>query len=155
MLEIEIDENIINFEEFNDIFFVVIKCVIDIKSEYKFKIFCNILVLGMIIEYQFDFKEIFLDFVIRLDYIELEILFLYENMGREGSMDIEEGFDGVVSILKSVLYKDKILEIIKREVGYLIIIEVYGRYEFYICDLIFKLLFVDIKIVGNMYRDVS
>ena len=154
-LEIEIDENIINSEEFNDIFFAVIKRVIDTKSEYKLKIFRNILVSGMTTEYQSDFKETFLDLVTRLDYIELEILSLYENTGREGSMDIEEGSDGAVSTLKSASYKDKILEIIKREAGHLTTIEVHGRYEFYICDLISKSLLVDTKIVGNTYRDAS
>jgi hypothetical protein len=154
-LGIKIDENDLSSEEFNDIYFAVIKRVIDTKSEYKLRIFRDILISGITMDYQSDFKETFLDLVNRLDYIELEILTLYESTGREGSMDIEDGSDSAISILTSASYKERIIKLIRREASYLSTIEVHGRYEFYICDLISKSLLVDTKMIGNTYKEAG
>ncbi|WP_342576698.1 hypothetical protein [Paenibacillus sp. FSL M8-0142] len=106
-------------------------------------------------DYQSDFKETYLDLVTRLDYIELKILTLYENTGREGSMDIGDGSDSATSILTSASYKERIIKLIRREASYLSTIEVHGRYEFYICDLISKSLLVDTKMIGNTYKEAG
>lgn len=151
----EFHENIINTEEFNDIYFAIIKRVIDTRSEHRLLIFRDILVASITKDYQSDFKETFLDLVNRLHFIELKILKLFEETGRSGSMDIVEGSDGSVSILTSASYKEKILEIISENLEHLSTIEVHGRYEFYICDLISKALLVDVKTVGNTYKDLE
>ncbi|NOJ73383.1 hypothetical protein [Paenibacillus alvei] len=154
-LGIVLEESVIKSEEFNDIYIAIIKRVVDTKSEYKLKIFQDILVSNSSISYQSDFRETFLDMVTRLDFIELEILKMFEHTGRSGSMDIEEGCDGCVSMLTSASYKERIIERIRVEFPHNSKMEIYGKYEFYICDLISKSLLIDTKTVGNTYVDLE
>ncbi|MEF3355816.1 hypothetical protein PV403_22040 [Paenibacillus sp. GYB006] len=154
-LGLEYDERVIRSDEFIDIYFAVIKRVIETKSEYKLKIYRDILISGLNTDYQSDFKETFLDLVSRLDYIEIEILKLYEKTGREGSTDTNKGFNKcIVSELTSASYKERIFKIIKSEVEHLSTIEIEGRYEFYISDLISKSLLLDKKTISNTYEDM-
>lgn len=150
-----LDEDTIISEEFNDIYAAIIKRVVDTRNEHKLKIFRDILISGSTTTYQSDFNETFLDLVTRLDFIEIEILKLFEHTGRSGSMDVSEVYSGSVSMVTSASYKEKIIEKIKEESSRLSTIEAHGKYEFYICDLISKALLVDTKTIGNTYKDLE
>lgn len=150
-----LDEDTIISEEFNDIYAAIIKRVVDTRNEHKLKIFRDILISGSSTTYQSDFNETFLDLVTRLDFIEIEILKLFEHTGRSGSMDVSEVYSGSVSMVTSASYKNKIIEKIKEESSHLSTIEAHGKYEFYICDLISKALLVDTKTIGNTYKDLE
>lgn len=150
-----LDEEVITSEDFNEIYTAIIKRVVETKNEHKLKIFRDILASGLNTAYQSDFCETFLDLVTRLDFIELEILRLFEHTGRSGSMDVSEGAIGSVSMLTSASYKDKIIERIRGESTHLSTIEAHGKYEFYICDLISKALIVDTKTMGNTFKDLE
>ncbi|WP_328800452.1 hypothetical protein T3H97_17980 [Paenibacillus sp. LX16] len=154
-LGIIVDEKIISSEDFNDIYAAIIKRVVDTKNEFKLKIFKDILASMLTTPYQSDFTETFLDLVTRLDFMEIEILKMFEHTGRSGSMDISEGYDGSISMLNSTSHKDQIIEKIRVESAHLSIIESHGKYEFYICDLISKALLIDTKTTGNTYNDLA
>ncbi|WP_018883094.1 hypothetical protein [Paenibacillus massiliensis] len=154
-LGVTLDEDIISSEDFNDIYAAIIKRVVDTKNEHKIKIFRDILTSSSITTYQSDFIETFLDLVTRLDFMEIEILKMFEHTGRSGSMDISEDDNGSISILTNASYKDKIIEKIRVESVHLSTIESHGKYEFYICDLISKALLIDTKTTGNTYKDLA
>jgi hypothetical protein len=154
-LGVTLDEEIISSEDFNDIYAAIIKRVVDTKNEYKLKTFRDILTSTLTTTYQSDFNETFLDLVTRLDFMEMEILKMFEHTGRSGSMDIIEGDDSSISILTSASYKDKIIQKIKAESTHLSTIESHGKYEFYICDLISKALIIDTKTTGNTYKNME
>jgi hypothetical protein len=63
-------------------------------------------------------------------------------------MDIPEGGSGCVSTIKSISCKEVISKKIKERYSELSTIELEGRYEFYICDLMSKSLLIDTKAVG-------
>lgn len=154
-LGINLDEDTITSDEFNDIYVSIIRRVADIKSEHKLRIFKEILVANGLSIYESDFKETFLDLVTKLDFLEVEILRLFENTGRSGSMDIGEGDDGTIITLTSASHKEKIIDKIKKELPQLSTIDAHGKYEFYICDLISKALLVDMKTVGTTFKDIG
>ncbi len=91
------EESAVTSETFNDLYISILKRVIDITSEEKLRIFRQILVSNTIMSYESTFRETFLDLVSRLDYIQIEILKMYKETGRSGSMDIEDGYIGSVS----------------------------------------------------------
>ncbi|SDR96412.1 hypothetical protein SAMN05444162_0439 [Paenibacillaceae bacterium GAS479] len=154
-LELEYDENAISSEEFNDIYSAIIRRVIDTNNKDKLNVFRDILVNSLTVNYQSDFKETFLDLINRLDFIEIEILKMYENTGRSGSMDISEGMDGCLNMLTIATYKDRIIKRIKDNYTNITTIEAHGKYEFYICDLISKSLLIDQKSIGNTIQDLG
>lgn len=154
-LGVILDEEIITSDDFNDIYTAIIKRVVDIKNEHKLKLFRDILISRSTTIYHSDFTETFLDLVTRLDFIEIEILKIYEHTGRSGSMEGGERNRGSVSIVTSKSYKDKIIEKIQVEATHLSIIQAHGKYEFYICDLISKALLIDTKTIGNSSRDME
>lgn len=154
-LGITLNEEVIRSEDFNDIYAAIIKRVVDTKNEHKLGIFKDILASILTTTYQSDFTETFLDLVTRLDFMEIEILKMFEHTGRSGSMDISEEDDGSVSMLTSASYKNQIIEKIGIESIHLSTIESHGKYEFYMCDLISKALLIDTKTTGNTVNDLS
>lgn len=154
-LGITLNEEVIHSEDFNDIYAAIIKRVVDTKNEHKLKTFRDILTSTLTTTYQSDFNETFLDLVTRLDFMEMEILKMFEHTGRSGSMDIIEGDDSSISILTSASYNENIIQKIKAESSHLSTIESHGKYEFYICDLISKALIIDTKTTGNTYKDLE
>lgn len=84
-----------------------------------------------------------------MDFLEVEILNLFKDTGRTGSMDIENGYNGAVSSIISKSCEGEIKQRIHEQFPELTRIEVEGKYEFYICDLIPKSLLVDSKSTGN------
>jgi hypothetical protein len=154
-LGVSINESVITSEEFNDIYILILKHVIETKCEHKLKIFMEILKSNMINICESNFKETYLELVVKLDYIEIEILKLYEDTGRSGSMDIPKGADGCVSMTSSKSCKEIILNRIKEYFQELTTIEAEGKYEFYICDLMSKSLLIDTKAIGNRWADAN
>jgi hypothetical protein len=154
-LGITLNEEVIRSEDFNDIYAAIIKRVVDTKNEHKLGIFKDILASILTTTYQSDFTETFLDLVTRLDFMEIEILKMFEHTGRSGSLDISEEDDGSVSMLTSASYKNQIIEKIGIESIHLSTIESHGKYEFYMCDLISKALLIDTKTTGNTVNDLS
>ncbi|MGI5858750.1 MAG: hypothetical protein ACOX8P_05435 [Tepidanaerobacteraceae bacterium] len=154
-LGIKIDENILISESFNDMFISILKRVADTKCEHKLNIFRKILKSSLIEPYESDFRETFLELVNKLDYMEIEIMKLFQSTGRSGGMDIPEGVDGCISTTTSRSYKDEIMRRIKDTSPNLTTIEVEGKYEFYICDLISKAILVDTKTKGNTWGDIE
>jgi hypothetical protein len=148
--DLNINESVITSEEFNDIYISILKHVIETKCEDKLKIFREILKSNIINPYESNFKETYLDLVTKLDYIEIEILKLYEETGRSGNMDV-----GCVSITTSKSCKEIILKRIKEYYQELTTIEAEGKYEFYICDLMSKSLLIDTKAIGDTWGDVN
>lgn len=153
--ELGIETELLKSESFNDMFYSIIKNVVDTNSEHKLSIFKKILVSNIEREYESSFRETFLDLVLRLDFIQIEILKIYRNTGRSGSMDIPEGQAVSFSELTSKSCKEEIIELIKDYQPDLSTLHLEGKYEFYICDLISKSLLVDKKTVGNTYEDLS
>lgn len=153
-LGINIDESVISSEEFNDIYISILKRVIDTKCEYKLNIFKEILKSNVLVPYESDFKETFLDLVNKLDYMEIEILKLYKDTGHSGSMDIIKNTAGCVSLIESASYKNIITKRINEIYPNLATIKIEGKYEFYICDLKSKSLLIDTKAKGNTLSDM-
>lgn len=152
---LNINESVITSEEFNDIYISILKHVIETKCKHKLEIFREILKSNIVNPCESNFKETYLELVIKLDYIEIEILKIYEDTGRSGSMDIPKGADGCVSVKTSKSCKGIILKRIKEYYQELTTIEAEGKYEFYICDLMSKSLLVDIKTIGNTLDEVG
>lgn len=154
-LELNIDESIITSEIFNDVYISILKRVTETRCEYKLNIFKEILKSNILVPYESDFKETFLELVNKLDYMEIEILNIYKDTGRSGSMDIPKGAAGCISTTTSISCKEEITKRIKEKFPKLSTIEIEGRYEFYICDLISKSLLVDTKAIGNTWNDMG
>ncbi|BCZ46980.1 hypothetical protein psyc5s11_30470 [Clostridium gelidum] len=154
-LGLNIDENVMTSEEFNDIYISILKHVIETKCEHKLKIFREILKSNTINPCESNFKETFLELVKKLDYIEIEILKIYKDTGVEGNIGVPEGNDIFVSSRKSRSCKEVITENIKESNAELTALEIEGKYEFYICDLISKSLLIDTKTTGNIYGDLK
>jgi hypothetical protein len=152
---VNLNEDVITSDEFNDIYMSIIRRVADIKSEHKLRIFREILAANGVSMYQSDFRETFLDMVTKLDFLEIEILKLFENTGRSGSMDIVKGSAGTVVTLTTDSHKEKIIEKIQQESPHFSSLEAHGKYEFYICDLISKALLIDTKTVGATLKDIG
>ncbi|OCT14530.1 hypothetical protein A8709_26440 [Paenibacillus pectinilyticus] len=152
---INLEESAFTSETFNDLYISILKRVIDITSEEKLRIFRQILVSNTIMSYESTFRETFLDLVSRLDYIQIEILKMYKETGRRGSMDLEDGYIGSVSQLTSRSFKIETIETIKTHFPNINTIETEGKYEFYMCDLISKSLLVDKKTMGNTWNVVE
>lgn len=70
-------------------------------------------------------------------------------------MDIENGYNGAVSSIISKSCEGEIKQRIHEQFPELTRIEVEGKYEFYICDLIPKSLLVDSKSTGNTWKDLG
>lgn len=154
-LGIDIDGQIITSEDFNDIYFSIVKRVVETNCKHKLLIFKDILTNNIQKPYQSNFRETFLDLVIKLDYIQIEILDLFKDTGRAGSMDILDGSAGGISTLTSKSYEKEIKQRIHQYEQELTTIEIEGKYEFYICDLISKSLLIDSKNIGNTYNDLG
>lgn len=150
-----LDEDIITSESFNDMYISIIKHVVNTKNECKLNIFKRILESDIREQYESDFKETFLELVDKLDYMEVEILKMFKDTGRSGSMDIPEGADGCVSSMATMGCKKKIISIIKERNTSITTLEAIEKYEFYMCDLISKSLLIDTKSVGNTYNDLE
>lgn len=150
-----IDEDVLTSENFNDMYVSIIRHVIECKSQYKIDIFKRILESNLRINYESDFRDTFLELVNKLDYMEFEILKMFKDSGRSGSMDIPEGTDGCVSTTTSMSCRKAIISRIKECNTEMNTLEAVEKYEFYICDLISKSLLVDSKTVGNTYRDLN
>lgn len=154
-LGINIDENIITSEEFNDIYYSIIKRVVETNCKHKLTIFKDILTSNIQKPYLSDFRETFLNLVLQLDFLEVEILNLFKDTGRSGSMDIENDSIGATSSITSKSCEGEIKRRIHEQCPELTSIEIEGKYEFYICDLISKSLLVDSKSTGNTWGDLE
>jgi len=145
-LGIQVDEVTIRTETFNDLYISILKRVTEINCKHKLIIFREILTHNIQNSYQSDFRETFLDLVSKLDYIEIEILKMFKNTGRNRSLDdIEESFDA--SVVKSKSCEEDMKQIIRDKSSALSTIEVESKYEFYICDLTAKSLLIEKKII--------
>lgn len=142
-----IEDSRLTSEEFNDIYYSIIRKVVETNSKHKLKLFKQILASNTKVIYESDFRETFLDLVLKLDYIQIEILKLYRDTGRSGEIDVFE--------LTSRSFKERILQIIIENYPTLTTFEAEGKYEFYICDLISKALLIDKKSVGNTYSNLN
>lgn len=154
-LGITIDEEVLTSENFNDMYISIIRYVIETKSQFKLNIFKSILESSLTVSYESDFKETFLELVNKLDYMEFEILNMFKDTGRAGSMDIQQGYGGCISSLTTKSCKNEIIKRIKKSNPLISTLDAENKYEFYICDLISKSLLVDIKSVGNTYGDLQ
>ncbi|MBY6930899.1 hypothetical protein [Clostridium botulinum] len=144
-----VDEEALTSENFNDMYVSITRHVIECKSQYKIDIFKRILESNLRINYESDFRDTFLELVNKLDCMEFEILKMFKDTGRRGSMDIPEGTNGCVSTTESISCKDTIINRIKESNAEISNLEAVEKYEFYICDLISKSLLVDSKTIGN------
>ncbi len=142
-------------ESFNDIYFSIIRKVTETNSEHKLMIFKKVLASNVDCIYESSHRETFLDLVLRLDHIQIEILRLFRETGRSGSLDIDDGFQGSISEITSKSCKQEIIETIKKYQPDMSTLNLEGKYEFYICDLISKSLLVDKKTAGNTLDDLS
>lgn len=152
---LDIDEGLITSESFNDLYISILKRVTETSCKHKLNIFRDILTNNISKPYESNFRETFLDLVNKLDYIEIEILQMYKETGRFGSMDIAEGNVGSVSSVVRISYEKDIKQRIRENSPELSTIEIEGKYEFYICDLTSKSLLVDSKVIGNTYNDIA
>lgn len=152
---ISFEDSLVTSETFNDVFISILKRVADTNSEDKLKIFRSILKYNITNLYESNFRETFLDLICRLDYIQIEILKLYRDTGRSGSIEIPEGNSGIVSQVTAKSFKVKITEIIQVYYPYLNTLEIEGKYEFYMCDLISKALLIDTKNIGDTWNDIG
>lgn len=150
-----VDEEVLTSESFNDMYVSIIRHVIECKSQYKIDIFKRILESNLRISYESDFRDTFLELVSKLDYMEFEILKMFKDTGRSGSMDIPIGAIGCISTTKSMSCKDKVINMIKDSNTEMHTLEALEKYEFYVCDLISKSLLVDTKTVGNTVGDLA
>ena len=150
-LGIKINSNGIADETFSDIFYAILRNVTSTKSQKKIKIYKDILARNYVNPVQYDFLEAFLDLVNKLDSIEIEILIKYANTGHSGSMDPKPDAAGCVSDLTFANYREEIKKIIQKQSPKFETVQVEGRYEFYICDLISKSILVDKMSTGNYF----
>jgi len=154
-LGVIVDEERITSESFNDIYIAIVKRVVETNCQHKLKMFKDILIHNLQRPYESNFRETFLDLVMKLDYIEIEILNMFKDTGRSGSLDIPTGSDGTIAMLTSKSYEEVIKARIKECSPDLTSLEVEGKYEFYICDLISKSLLIDSKTTGNTWNDLE
>ena len=62
------------------------------------------------INYESDFRDTFLELVSKLDYMEFEILKMFKDTGRSGSMDIPAEGEVNLSCNQSMSCKDNVIK---------------------------------------------
>jgi len=153
--EISVTDGMLQSEDFNDLFISVIKRVTETKSEHRIALFREILKSHIITPYESDFRETFLDMVNRLDTMEISILNMFRDTGRNERGESDTRSVMSVHTLTSKSHKDLIMKQIEKNEPHLTYFEIEGKYEFYICDLISKSLLIDSKAVGNTHADLA
>ncbi len=78
-----IDKTYIECEDYNDLFYSILQRVLTTKSEDKIKRFQKILINEAVCPYSSDFKETFLDLILRINEDQIRVLNYYRNLRKE------------------------------------------------------------------------